>query len=322
VTTLADVLASPGDLAVRLAFAEALSERGDPRGELIRRQIALLGRLTPDQREEHARRCARLMADHGAAWSLPVEGWAEARFRAGFIAAIRTSGDELLRHGDALLTTEPVQEVTLTDASDETLAALAKRPMLARIRRLAVEGGHGDVGAAKLCASAYVAALGALSFTTVGEGFPKALAKSKLGALRVLGLTGCEIGDEGAAVLAKADRLAGLSRLYLARCAIGDEGVAAIAQSKKLAALTTLCLGGNEGIGDEGAITIATAKGHAMEKLVLLELCRTQVGDAGAEAIAASKKLVALRRLDLRQAQVGRAGREALGKRKGLRARC
>jgi uncharacterized protein (TIGR02996 family) len=320
VTDLTAVLASPGDLAVRLALAEALEKRGDPRGELIRRQIALLGKLTPDQREEHRRRCDALMADHEAAWTAPTRGWAEVRFRAGFIAAIRTTGEEFLKFGDALLAVEPVQEVTLDGASDETLAALAKRPMLARIRRLAVEGGHGDEGAAKICASAYVAALGSLSFTSVGEGFPKALAKGKLGALRVLGLTACEIGDEGAATLAKADRLAGLSRLYLARCDISDEGVTAIAQSKKLAALTTLCLGGNEGIGDEGAAAIA--KGKAMEKLVLLELCRTGVGDEGAAAIAASKKLVALRRLDLRQAQVGRAGREALGKRKGLRARC
>jgi len=260
VSDLAAVLAAPGELAPRLALADALTREGDPRGELIRRQIALLGKLTPDQRELNARRCAELMAAHGATWTRAAEGWAEVRFRAGFIAAIRTTGDELLKHGDALLAVEPVEEVTLDGASDETLAALAKRPMLARIRRLSVYGGHTDAGATKLCASAYVAALASVSFTDVGPAFATALAKSKLGALRVLALTGCEIGDEGAAAIAKASLLAGLDRLYLARCDISDEGAAAIAQSKKLAALRRLDLRQSE-VGRAGREALAKRKG-------------------------------------------------------------
>jgi uncharacterized protein (TIGR02996 family) len=317
---LAAVLASPGDMGPRLALAAALEARGDPRGELIRRQIALAGKLTPDQREVNARRCAELLRAHGAGWTARARGWAEVRFRAGFIVAIQTTGDELLQHGEALLAVEPVEEVSLMGASDETLAQLAKRPWLARLRRLAVYGGHEDEGPSKLCASAHVAGLTSLSFHGVGPLVARAIAKSKIDALRVLALTDSSIGDEGAAALAKSDRMAALERLYLARCDLSDEGVAAIAQSKKLASLATLCLGGNDAIGDEGAAAIA--KGRAVEKIVLLELCRTGVGDEGAAAIAQSKKLAALRRLDLRQTEVGRAGRDALAKRKGLRSHC
>ena len=59
-------------MAQRLAYADALTARGDPRGELIRRQIALLGKLTPDQREENRRRADQLMVAHEAAWTAPT----------------------------------------------------------------------------------------------------------------------------------------------------------------------------------------------------------------------------------------------------------
>ena len=311
------VLANPRDAAARVALADALVKKRDPRGELIRLQTTLEGRLAPHEREAAVRRCEVLLREHEAAWAAPARGWAEYRYKGGFIQAIRARGAAFVTHAEALFAVEPVEDVTLLEISDKTIAALAKMPFLARVRRLALYGSYEDKRLAALLGSPQLGSLASLTLPGVGAEAAEVIAKSKLGGLRILNLTGASIGDEGAAVIAGAKTLSGLEALYLARSEVSDEGAAAIAGSKWLGSLKTLCLGGNDGIGDEGAAAIA--KGRAVGALLRLELNQTAVGDEGAKAIAQSKKLAALRRIDLRQTEVSREGMAALRKRKDLR---
>ena len=291
----------------------------DPRAELVTAEVALAGRLSPDQREAATRLRERLLAAHGAAWTAPVSGWAEHRFHAGAIVAIRTKASALLKNMAALFAVEPVTEITLTEASDAELCALAKRPEMARVARLSVHRGHSDDGATAVVSSPILTALASLSFGCVGPDLGREIARRKLPGLVVLALTDSELGDEGVAALAGAASLSALERLYLARTGLSDEAVTAIAGSKRLGALKTLCLGGNEGITDDCAP--ALTRGKALDHLVLLELNQTALGDEGARTIAQSQKLSTLRRLDVRQTGVTKVGFAALGQRRGLRVR-
>jgi uncharacterized protein (TIGR02996 family) len=60
---------NPDDLAAHAAYADLLSEEGDPRGELIRVQLSLEDdKLSAEQREGLGRRDAELLKEHGRQW--------------------------------------------------------------------------------------------------------------------------------------------------------------------------------------------------------------------------------------------------------------
>lgn len=80
---LAAVLERPDDRAARSVYADFLSERGDPRGELIQVQLA----RTSDDRPALRKREASLLASYGAEWAaeLPCIRRTTARFLHGFV---------------------------------------------------------------------------------------------------------------------------------------------------------------------------------------------------------------------------------------------
>ena len=83
-----DILANPADLELRSVWADALIERGDPRGELITLQIlAEAGPLTPAQ----DKRMRSLLAKHRGAWLGELAGIVQSReglcFERGLLAA-------------------------------------------------------------------------------------------------------------------------------------------------------------------------------------------------------------------------------------------
>lgn len=63
------IVADPDDLAAHQAYADWLTEQGDPRGEFIRVQLAL-EELPPDSEQASAlsRRAADLLAEHESTW--------------------------------------------------------------------------------------------------------------------------------------------------------------------------------------------------------------------------------------------------------------
>src|ERR1043165_6117004 len=80
---LALVYAAPDDDGPRLVYADALLERGDPRGELIALQIA---RARGPISDEARAREAELLADDArcAGWAQPLSAVGSCRFERGF----------------------------------------------------------------------------------------------------------------------------------------------------------------------------------------------------------------------------------------------
>jgi len=129
------ILAAPDDDTPRLAYADWLEERGDPRGEFIRVQCELAQIGNPmseaeDSRDDILREREReLLATHWPEWRphrwcycANMDGpdlahdddWWVATFRRGFVHSLTLPAAAWLEYADAILATNPVREVTLT----------------------------------------------------------------------------------------------------------------------------------------------------------------------------------------------------------------
>ena len=117
-----------------------------------------------------------------------------------------------------------------------------------------------------------------------------------LASIRALHLTGCHIGDDGAALLAGCEHLTELHVLRLGSNAISDHGLEALTDSYFLTGLRTMVLHGNL-IGDPGAGILAST--DQLVRLEVLDLSDNLIGDSGAEAMAVSGNFPHLTRLDI-----------------------
>src|SRR5215211_6364640 len=128
------VCADPDDDAPRLIFADWLDERGDPRGEFIRVQVALNRLFAGDPRRDPlSDREAHLLARFHAPWSDPLKGiagWTE--FRRGFVDTVNVDGRTFLRRADDLFRLAPVRHVRFLDVGS-TLERVIECPQLARL---------------------------------------------------------------------------------------------------------------------------------------------------------------------------------------------
>ena len=113
------VASRPEDAGARAVYADALLQEDDPRGMFITLQTRLETGLPPHKREAALREIEALRRAHESAWTAAARGWAEVRFKAGFIHAIRSTA-AAFTDASALLAVEPVVEVNLTEASDAT----------------------------------------------------------------------------------------------------------------------------------------------------------------------------------------------------------
>src|SRR3954462_7787220 len=128
------VCADPDDDAPRLIFADWLDERGDPRGEFIRVQVAL-ARIPPGdlRRDTLVDREAALLARYHAPWSdrlRGVAGWTE--FRRGFVETVNLDARPFMRRAAALFRLPPVRNVWFLDAGTSLDRVLAS-PQLAHL---------------------------------------------------------------------------------------------------------------------------------------------------------------------------------------------
>eukprot|EP00964_Phaeocystis_antarctica_P020214 scaffold11157_cov69-Phaeocystis_antarctica.AAC.5 len=155
------------------------------------------------------------------------------------------------------------------------------------------------------------------------------LGAGALPAVTCLAINYMHVGDAGASALAAALGRGALPRLMtlsLANGAIGDAGLVALAPAlRRLPALEQLFLGRNP-FGDEGLAALVAPPPPAgapllpptggLAKLKLLNLCRTQVTDAGCVTLAAglnSGALPALERLHLLSTPASAAAIAAVG---------
>ncbi|MBO0698035.1 MAG: TIGR02996 domain-containing protein [Zavarzinella sp.] len=307
------VSADPDDDAPRLIFADWLDERGDPRGEFIRVQVALARLPAGEPGAADLRdREATLLAQYHARWSEPlrgVAGWTE--FRRGFVETVNIETRTFLRRAPDLFRLAPVRHVRLLDVGS-SLPRLADCPHLARLSALTIYAQHID------------------------ERLTQVLVESPhLEGLRALNLGRNRIGDRGAERLAWSPRFRNLTALDLSDNVLGDTGLGAIAESSNLGRLETLELRRNEvtrvGLGyvcSSPVLTRLRQLGLALNyvgaphewspppcgavALASLDLCENGLTPEGAHVVTALPGLGDLARLDLGHNEIGNGGAAVL----------
>lgn len=315
------VLDAPDDDVPRLVYADWLTAHDDPRGDFIRVQCGLRG-IGRGERIPLKRREQRLIRAHGAKWRAPATPAMKLIWRRGFIDEVRLynvgKGLDAL---EALFDVEPVRYLEVTFATADDMQAFLTSGLVGRLAGLKCTSYRVKGGAllAALLACPGVATLVNLNLSHAGVDAKtaKAIARApELAGLRVLSLTGCNLGDAGVANLVDAKSLGRWTALYLSSCGVTDEGVAALVDSPVMAGLEYLTLNRNGEIGDEGAARLAASPDVA--SLQWLELDATSVTDEGARALLASPSLAGLRRISLRRTPFARAPGGALA---AMRAR-
>lgn len=151
--SLQQVLENPDDDQLRLVYADALSERGDARGELIAVQCALAAR--PDDEGLRARE-AELLQKHRGEWFGPLEAYLRERnpeeavgyvVRRGFVehVRVRLSGqrgevDELFKLVPSLRSLEVNGEGLTASKALRKLERLTVTGIIGEVSDLLIEG--------------------------------------------------------------------------------------------------------------------------------------------------------------------------------------
>jgi uncharacterized protein (TIGR02996 family) len=269
------VLDAPDDDAPRLAYADWLEERGDPRGAARAEFIRLQCRLAqPDALDDPDRwvllaREEQLLREHGKGWAGPlrrlVKRW---RFRRGFVEAVAVYAEGFLKHAERLFRVAPVRHVRLLGDPilvpgrrrnfrtgepeawalgqnlQRLLPELARCPHLSRLRGLDLSGQRFDLAAFEaLLRSPRFPALEALSLNQTSvctdEGFQLLARSPQFGSLTSLALSGGHHPREGDA----------------GRRGISGEAMRELANSPHLGRVTRLHIGCSSGDLTNEALT-------------------------------------------------------------------
>ncbi len=304
------ILAAPDDDAPRLALAELLTARGDPRGEQIRLacELARLEDEAPGFQQLAARCQGMPQFSYFSERRYPFLG-KEWRAR-GFVETIACSALDFIAHGEQLLRDAPIRVVELTPLASLG-PTVARCSTLARLRGLHL-GALPREDRAAVLASAHLAGLRELEtsdwFDTAAAVGALAEDLRGLGALRVLRLDG---RLSTAAVPALIDLVVarGLERLDVRFCslqprsiiktlweALGDERV----RPRRLPAVPyeggVLELGRPGFSVEQVRELVATGKYRGATELRLHRNC---IGDEVAALVATSRAFPALETLNL-----------------------
>lgn len=349
---LEPILARYADDGPRLIFADFLTESDAPadaaRGELVRLQCAL-ARLPADdpRRPDLVGREAELLHEYRATWGAHLAGLAaDWEFRRGVLDAVAVDAPAFLARGDELFRRAPIRRVRILDAA-RYAARLANCPFLASVRELDLCGNDlGNGGVNVLLRSPYLSGVESLdlSFNGICDGGVQILARAAgLPRLRELALNdnGHVTGD-GVRLLAGSPHLAGLRVLDVSGNDVGDAGVRAVVGSRWLTRLHTLRVFANH-IGDAGVAALvgsdlfprllardpavdlrqnaiglagatALATAAAAHGVTALDLSGNYLGDDGLGVLADSADLPKLRKLSVRQNMIGDRGAVALAR--------
>lgn len=344
---LGEIARDPDNDAPRLAYAEWLVARKDPRGEFIRNQVTLAGLDPSDpgwaglkQRE------TLLLKKHAQAWNAELPPWARHHaptFHRGF-PEIRCQVDDWLRGARDLVKWFPLDRVNMK-ATATTLSNLASSVELQAARLLDLSYSPlDDASLAELVDSPNLVSLTGFYLWHCGLGADaaRAIAASPyLAGLTRLVLEENRIAAAGVAALAESPHLVNLVRLNLRSIHFGPDGGNALAKSPNLAKLESLNLGNNDlgteaggtllqtsmphlkslsidgnDLQDGGALALADAS-H-LRNLESLQANYNQFTALGIKAIAQARHLSHLRELDLSANPMGAAGAMALAKSRTL----
>lgn len=290
---LEEILKEPGEDGPRLAYAEVLASRGDPRAELIRLQCATLGAAA----EARARELIELHRDE---WLKGVQLTHGAAFRRGFVegpngsepfAAVWSLRDYLDAAENILRTVlfahvrlderDPERPMEPKTVSDALWDELAHHRILARWRRLDCHDPSIDADRLRtLLASPHLRRLEALAIHPVPtlEGLRAIASAESVTSLRELGWGGGlgdrDVnlddhwdGDEAIAILAGAPALALTS--FGAPGPISDRGLALLAGSRLVRGARTLHLAFAHGASGRELARLLSRNEGPLRQLVL-----------------------------------------------------
>lgn len=249
------------------------------------------------------------------------------------LSDFRDDGARLLARWPALARLTKL-DLALNDIGPAGIEALVNSPNAAGLRELRLSNNElGPRGARVVARSPLADRLTVLDLCAnrIGSAGLSAVLAADWPALRTLGLTFNRIDPDGAARLADWPGLARIIRLELGGNPLGPDGVVALARSPHLSQIRSLNLtytplgfagvramaaadlgslsvleAWHSEIGPAGAVALANAP--AMAGLVQLFLGNNPLGDAGAAALAASPVLTGLRALGLDNCRLGPAG--------------
>jgi uncharacterized protein (TIGR02996 family) len=255
---LTAVLDDPNDLECRLVYADALQERGDPRGEFIVHHIA--------GREE----AETLLKKHGKEWIAflrPAVSRAGLRFVNGFVERV-TLKVEHLDMLPAFLDREPIHEVRFRDLSTEAHRLAAMPNCTRRITWLDLKHGHiSGKGFASLMEGRWdrLWRIWAPS-NALGEVGVQALIDASPRCLKSLNLHGAQLRDSTLVRLADWPGLAQIEELNLRGNDLSDDAIASL-----LSASPSLRWIGLPTVGSATLTVLAGAAIETVESLVVTE---------------------------------------------------
>ncbi len=308
------VKAAPADDAPRLVLADALTDRGDPRGEFIALQCAR-ARMAPGDQGALLLREQALLSEHSAKWLGALPAGVECHFERGFVDRIILAQTHSLAQLESLIAREPVRRLCLGEGGlraattvrwVETLPELELTSVLSSSAadfgqffdsRLFTKLTVLDINAGRIGARE-ARVLG----TMMGSAMPK---------LTGLGLMHC-LAPGALEELVSRPWFGALTRLNLNGNQLRREGLACLTGSASRSRLQALLLDENQ-LHDEGAAALAGAP--RFRRVVRLSLARNRIGPIGAERLLDSPFLAGLLELNLENNPIGTRTKEKLAKR-------
>lgn len=310
----------PDDDGPRLVYADWLSDRGDPRGELIVLQCAL-ARLDRDDADRHPleARERELMTAHRAEWRralAAIPSIDNDYLKRGFVERISLDEAMLADHAPAVFAAAPLLSDLYLHASNSHERSLIVPPELARLRAISFASTRHAVAA---LASPHLRSIERLAFARECQGreIVDALVGSQLDRVESLDLGMTSIERSGLLALTRWAGLARLRRLDLRGCGLAGH-LRAFTSSPSISGLRSLNLSDNQ-LGEAAAIEIVTcehlatlqelqlddtnaagALGHAtLSNLRKVRYGRNPMSAADGRAIAEQASLASVERLEL-----------------------
>jgi uncharacterized protein (TIGR02996 family) len=307
---LDSVRANPDDDAPRLVYADALTDRGDPRGEFIALQCA----VGPRDAELTLRENELLSANRHL-WLAGVPDGVECRFTRGFVDQLTVPDTAGLKGLEALVTREPVTRLVL---GADGLRASTPLRWVERLESIEFRDERWAMASdlLRFFDSRTFGKLSELAFThsNIAPSAANAL-KVALGAatprLTRLGLRR-SVSHAGLVELISAPWFNALLALDVADNDLRLGGIASFTGSAVKCKLQSLTLDGNH-LGDEGAQAIA--RSSRLSKLRALGLARNRIGLRGADELLSSPYLKNLVQLTLDHNSIGAKAKERLAAR-------
>ncbi|MGZ6093029.1 MAG: TIGR02996 domain-containing protein [Polyangiales bacterium] len=245
------IRAAPEDDAPRLVLADWLTERGDPRGELIVVQCELArGELSREERRARRAREAEILAKLP-----PLSSEIYGTYVRGLVDGVGLDVEVFLARGAEIFEKAPLVRcvrifgLSADDTAGSQVGAeavlsridrLCASPLLANVRGL----GFGNVGVHWESDSEFTPT----GFNGFGDALVERLVRSPyLRGLSQLAITGSDLGPTGARALASCVALAGLESLDLRQHVLGSEGMRALFERTIFPRLRRLSLAGKNG---------------------------------------------------------------------------